>query len=166
MIKPQLTIQGLSRTKQLWFCFGFLLLLAPAGPAFGKTTFHSMSVKVLDCYDGDTCTIDVRGMPRKFAVLGKGLKVRLLGLDTPEMEGLCRRESDLAKEARSRLLHKIRKGKQIRLKLASFLDVYHRHLGKLYVDGQDIAPYMLRQRHKGYPLAHKKRGKDRHSWCR
>jgi len=152
----------MNRFLKLSLCLIFVF----PGLGSAKTHFSSFSVSLVDCYDGDTCTLNIKGLPSKYKILGQGIKVRLLGMDTPEIKGLCAKETKLAKAARSRLLRRLKSARGLRLELASFKDVYGRHMGKLYFDGVNAADYMLRQRHRGEPLAHKRRGKDRYSWCR
>jgi endonuclease YncB( thermonuclease family) len=50
------------------------------------------------CYDGDTCTISIPGLP---SVFGEKLGLRLMGIDTPEMQGKCDQERALAKQAKA-----------------------------------------------------------------
>ena len=49
------------------------------------------------CYDGDTCKFDIPDVPDVF---GKGLSIRIRGIDTPEIRGKCENEKVLAKKAK------------------------------------------------------------------
>ena len=51
------------------------------------------------CYDGDTCTVELRGcdLPDIF----RKMPVRVNGIDTPEIKGKCQREKALAIEAKT-----------------------------------------------------------------
>jgi endonuclease YncB( thermonuclease family) len=51
------------------------------------------SVKVLSCYDGDTCRLEREILPGRD-------RVRLANADTPEIEGRCQEEIDGAMMAR------------------------------------------------------------------
>ena len=51
---------------------------------------------LLNCYDGDTCRIRFTDTNPIVATQG----VRLSGFDTPEIRGKCRKEKELALEAR------------------------------------------------------------------
>jgi endonuclease YncB( thermonuclease family) len=54
---------------------------------------EAVTVKVLSCYDGDTCRLEREVLPGRD-------RVRLANADTPEIEGLCRDEIDRAVMAR------------------------------------------------------------------
>ena len=53
------------------------------------------AVTVEHCYDGDTCAVNLPGLP---SVFGEHLLVRLAGIDTPEKRGRCEREKALAQQ--------------------------------------------------------------------
>ena len=56
------------------------------GQPFEVAVFHG-------CYDGDTCTVSLpQGIP---ALFGDHITVRLAGIDTPEMKGICEEEKAL-----------------------------------------------------------------------
>ena len=59
---------------------------------------------VVDVYDGDTLTAEV--VPNVYS------RVRILGLDAPEIKGKCQAEIDLAKASRDRLADLVRHGAQ------------------------------------------------------
>ena len=62
------------------------------------------TVKYHDCYDGDTCTVDLLHNETKgYAVphfFGERVKIRLSGIDTAEIRGKCIKEKILAKAAK------------------------------------------------------------------
>ncbi len=62
------------------------------GQPFEVAVFHG-------CYDGDTCTVSLpQGIP---ALFGDHITVRLVGIDTPEMKGICEEEKALARQAQA-----------------------------------------------------------------
>ena len=80
--------------------FGLLLLCPPP-------SVHSadiLNVKVLSCYDGDTCRVD---LPRHlfaddiaYEFFGENISVRIGRVQTPDIRGRCKKEKDLAIQAR------------------------------------------------------------------
>ena len=62
------------------------------GHPFGVAIFHG-------CYDGDTCTVSLpESIP---ALFGDHITVRLTGIDTPEIKGMCEQEKVLARQAQA-----------------------------------------------------------------
>ena len=62
---------------------------------------HTQSIKIEKrngyfCYDGDTCNALMLGVPDSI----KKIKVRIRGIDTPEMKGKCENEKKLALKAK------------------------------------------------------------------
>ncbi len=60
---------------------------------------HTQSVKIEKrngyfCYDGDTCNARLLGVPKTI----QQIKVRINGIDTPEIKGKCEKEKLLAIE--------------------------------------------------------------------
>jgi micrococcal nuclease len=62
----------------------------PLADPFSRPIFHK-------CYDGDTCTFTLPGLPDVF---GDRISIRLVGIDTPEIRGHCQQEKRLAAQAR------------------------------------------------------------------
>src|SRR5690349_9649717 len=65
-----------------------------------STEGHPFEVAVFHgCYDGDTCTVSLpENIP---ALFGDHITVRLAGIDTPEIKGMCDEEKALAQKARA-----------------------------------------------------------------
>lgn len=59
-----------------------------------------IEAKVTNIHDGDTFTVEMYLLPG----LVKYAQVRLLGIDTPELNGKCQKEIDLANKARKYLI--------------------------------------------------------------
>ena len=75
----------------------FVLLVAGLSPAaaFGLT-IELREYKDRVCYDGDTCYIIIKALPKKL----EKMSIRILGIDTPEIRGKCSKEKELALKAR------------------------------------------------------------------
>lgn len=54
-----------------------------------ETNFYFYKAVVRDVYDGDSCTVDI---DLGFGIWMKGQKLRLMGIDTPELRGSEREE--------------------------------------------------------------------------
>ncbi len=55
------------------------------------------NVTYRSCYDGDTCRFDI---PKPHPFFGENIPVRIAGIDTPERQGKCDQEKQLAVKAR------------------------------------------------------------------
>lgn len=109
------------------------------------------------CYDGDTCTITLRGLP---AVFGDKIGLRIWGVDTPEKRGRCEKEKELAEEARMLTLAAVRGARRI-----EFSEVgrgkYFRVVARLKIDGRYLDE-MLIEKGLGVPYFGGAKTKD---WC-
>ena len=107
--------------KRLWV----LLVLALCGGA------QAMSGVVTHVSDGDTLWVRPEG--------GRPVKVRLQGIDAPER---CQPWGTQAQAAlASRVLHR-----QVQVRTRAH-DDYHRAIGTLELNGEDIAAWMVREGH-------------------
>ena len=105
---------------------------------------YTYSAKVISVYDGDTITVDI-DLGFKFSV--RNFKIRMYGIDTPEIKGSTRDRGILARDAlREKIL-----GKDIILHtLKDEQEKYGRWLGIVYVNGENVNNWMLT---KGYAVA-------------
>jgi len=112
-------------------------LLTPAEPATGAYSV----------YDGDTITI-------------RGERIRIMGLDTPELGrgARCASEGRMAIAARDELRRLLR-GAEITLRRDGS-DRYGRTLAYVYADGQDVAQALI-----AAGLARPYDGGRRAGWC-
>lgn len=98
---------------------------------------YTYKAHVVSIYDGDTLTVDI---DLGFCVNLKKIKVRLFGLNTPEIKGQSRDKGLISRDAlRSRILDKdivIRTIKDQQEK-------YGRWLGIVELDGEDINHWMI-----------------------
>ena len=104
------------------------------------TTYVSADIKIrkqndLYCYDGDTCYVTYKG---------KNDKVRLLGLDTPEISNpKCEQEYALGIDARNFVNNLISEGVSIKFKTEYNRDFFGRILSYVIVDGENVSKKMV-----------------------
>ena len=102
-----------------------------------------LAVSFSRCYDGDTCTATIPGVP---AVFGAGIGIRLRGIDTPELRGKCPLEKKLAIAARDRARELVLLAEVVRLE-----DVgrgkYFRLVARIIADGRDVSQVLLEEGH-------------------
>lgn len=99
--------------------------------------FHN--VKVINNYDGDTLTVNIPNVPPLF---GDNMRVRLLGIDTPEMKGKCEKEHMLAMAAKE-LIHNITRDNPSVSLLNTQRDKYFRVLADVQTSVGDLATILL-----------------------
>ena len=114
--------------------------------------------KVISVYDGDTFRADLAsGHP----LISKNIRIRLSGIDTPEIKGKCWKEKELAKRARDYLSYRLEMSDKVVLRNVK-RGKYFRLVADVYLDGKSINEELL---DKG--LAHYyKEGRGRKlDWC-
>ena len=112
--------------------------------------------KVISVYDGDTFRVNIDSLP---PIVGKNIPIRLNGVDTPEIQGKCKYEKDLAIEARDFVRNKLANAKEIRLtKLQR--GKYFRVVADVMIDGVSLEQELLDNK-----LAYKYTGGKKSSWC-
>lgn len=89
-----------------------VVLLIVGLPAWAGTYGSFNGVVFHACYDGDTCTFTISGV---HPLLGKKIKVRLRGIDTPEIRSKCEWEKVRAKQTRDFLIALLRESPRIDL---------------------------------------------------
>ena len=123
-----------------------------AAPEYGTVTVS----KVISVYDDDTFRVDIDSLP---PIVGKNIPIRLNGIDTPEIQGKCQQEKDLALEARDFVRNKLANAKEIKLtKLKR--GKYFRVVADVYFDGVSLEQELLDNE-----LAYKYTGGKKSSWC-
>jgi endonuclease YncB( thermonuclease family) len=123
-----------------------------AAPEYGTVTVS----KVISVYDGDTFRADIDSLP---PIVGKNIPIRLNGVDTPEIQGKCQYEKDLAVKARDFVRNKLANAKEIKLtKLQR--GKYFRVVADVIVDGFSLEKELLENK-----LAYKYTGGKKSSWC-
>ena len=78
--------------------------------AASRTSFKD--VQYVKNYDGDTITVNLPGVNDFF---GQGIAVRVLGVDTPEIQGACESEKVLAIKARDYVHKRLSRARRIDL---------------------------------------------------
>ena len=134
----------------------FILFLgvfsAQAAPEYGTVIVS----KVISVYDGDTFRVDIDSLP---PIVGKNIPIRLNGVDTPEIQGKCQYEKDLAIKARDSVRNKLTNAKEIKLtKLQR--GKYFRVVADVMIDGVSLEQELLENK-----LAYKYTGGKKTSWC-
>ena len=134
----------------------FILFLgvfsAQAAPEYGTVIVS----KVISVYDGDTFRVDIDSLP---PIVGKNIPIRLNGVDTPEIQGKCQYEKDLALKARDFVRNKLANAKEIKLTNLQ-RGKYFRVVANVLVDGVSLEQDLLENE-----LAYKYGGGGKSSWC-
>lgn len=136
--------------KQTTLIFCLLLSLIANSQDFNNPVFKY-------CYDGDTCTFDLVGLP---PIFGKNISVRLLGVDTPEMRGKCKAEIILAKKAKTFVNDILKRANAIKL-LNVQRGKYFRLVSRILVDGKYLDEELIKN-----GLGRFYDGGKRKSWCK
>ncbi len=97
------------------------------------------NVKYLYNYDGDTITVDIKGVHR---IIGEKVSIRVYGIDTPEIRGACFNEKLLAFRAKFYVSDVLSKSKKIKLKNVS-RGKYFRIVAEVITDEGDLAKLLL-----------------------
>lgn len=132
----------------------FILVMLVLMP-FAAYAEQVVPVRVLSVYDGDTITVDAKIWVNQII----RTKVRIAGIDTPEIRAKCGTEKTMALAAKQLLMdllsdngvtiRNIRNGKYA-----------GRVLADVYVDGHDVSEMLISS---GY--ARKYEGGKRKGWC-
>ena len=112
--------------------------------------------KVISIYDGDTLRVNIDSFPD---IVGKNIRIRIKGIDAPEIKGKCQREIDLAIMARDYLRNAINQSSHIELRNIE-RGKYFRIAGELYIDGENISNNLIKRK-----LAYHYNGGKKRSWC-
>ena len=137
----------------LYFLICFLSLNTYAAKQYGSVTVS----KVISVYDGDTFRVNIDSLP---PIVGKNIPVRLEGVDTPEINGKCEYEKDLALEARDFVRSKLSNAVEILLNDLQ-RGKYFRIVAKVYIDGVSLEEELLQN-----GLAYQYNGGKKSNWCK
>ena len=113
--------------------------------------------KIISIYDGDTFRVNIDSLP---PIVGKNIPVRLEGVDTPEINGKCQYEKDLALKARDFVRSKLLNATEIKLKDLQ-RGKYFRIVAKAYIDGVSLEEELLQN-----GLAYQYNGGKKSNWCK
>ena len=119
-------------------------------------------VKFIKNYDGDTITIDI---PQVHPFFGKKAKIRLIGIDTPELRpkgeaNPC--EAEWGKVAKKFVENELSSAKRIDLTDVKSLDKYGRILTTLIYDDKNLNKLMIKN-YLAVPYYGEKKPKV--NWC-
>jgi micrococcal nuclease len=135
-----------------------LAALGITGPALleaRETLLGPIQAQVISVYDGDTITVRAR------IWLGQEVetRVRLDGIDTPELRGKCKGEKELAKKARD-FLAKLA-GNTVTLRNIRYGKYAGRVIARVLTEGgEDLVAALIHSGH-GRPYS----GSKRQGWC-
>ena len=132
-------------------------LLSASDLIHTKVSISPNSIKYI--YDGDTLTIECLA---DFKCQKNALKVRIMGVDTPEIKGKCRSEIVLARKAKQFTVEFVRTKSDIVLAYDEYnkYDRYGRLLAYLSVNGRDLSESLIENN-----LGRRYNGGKRLSWC-
>lgn len=120
----------MQNTKKFFF---FVLLIC--APFFSSA--DTLTAKIVSIHDGDTMTVQVPDEAQKY-------KIRLLGVDTPEVEFFEETQGEAALAARDYLRSLAPVGaKAVVVFDANGMDKHNRILGRIYVDDIELNREML-----------------------
>ena len=137
----------------LYFLICVLSLNTYAAKQYGSVTVS----KVISVYDGDTFRVNIDSLP---PIVGKNIPVRLEGVDTPEINGKCQYEKDLALKARDFVRRKLLNATEIKLNDLQ-RGKYFRIVAKVYIDGVSLEEELLQN-----GLAYQYNGGKKSNWCK
>ncbi len=112
------------------------------------------NARVVSVYDGDTLTVDAAPWPG----LTARTKVRVAGVDTPEIRGKCQAEKDLAIRARDFVRSTV--GVEVRLTNIRPGKYAGRVIADVWVNGQKLSDLLMAE-NLGRPY----HGGRREGWC-
>ena len=133
------------------------LLLCNALHSYAESYGDYQGAIYLQNYDGDTIRFD---LPRYPPIAGKDIRVRVNGIDTPEIKGKCEKEKYDAKQAQQMVADILKDAEQIDLKSME-RGKYFRIAADVIVDGESLGDMLIEAgvavRYSG--------GKKTHKWC-
>ena len=142
-----------------FFLFSFLFFATHSEEIFANEKNYSYDYKIIRVIDGDTVEIEAPFLPKP---LEPSLKLRVIGIDTPEKEARakCEMEKQLAIEAKNFLTAKISSAKIIKIKLVKWDKYGGRILGDIFLDSALVSQLMI---DSGYAKPYD--GGIKSSWC-
>ena len=123
----------------------------------GVVDFTStLRATVVKIYDGDTITVNIPGIHPLF---GQKISVRINNIDTPELNGQCATERDLAIRAKEITSQLIPVGSAVTLKNIK-RDKYFRILADIYIGSINVGQTLVESK-----VAVLYSGGAKPSWC-
>ena len=125
-------------------------------PTDSKAEIELRKYKNNVCYDGDTCYITMKSLPKSLSKM----TVRILGIDTPELRGKCAKEKELAMKAKIFANQLFREARKIEFKDLKWDKYGGRILSNVYLDGYLYADMIINEQ-----LAKAYDGGKKEGWC-
>lgn len=115
--------------------------------------------KITRVLDGDTVEFEAKFLPVE---LGDKLKIRVLGVDTPEKapRAKCDKEAQAGQLATDFTKKLISSGKDIKIEIKEWDKFGGRVLGDVIVDGNRVSELLIKNK-----LARSYHGEAKQSWC-
>lgn len=139
----------------------FFLLYSNLVEANGHISYtHEYNYKIKRVIDGDTLEIEIDFLPKE---LGNTLKLRVLGVDTPEKgnRSHCVLESFKAENATLFTKMEVEKAKDIKIIIRKWDKYGGRVLGDIRLDGELLSKKLI---DKGYAIEYMGKG-SKPNWC-
>ena len=133
------------------------LLLCNALHSYAESYGDYQGAIYLKNYDGDTIRFNLPGYP---PIAGKDIRVRVNGIDTPEIKGKCKKEKYEARQARDMVADILKGAEKINLKNMK-RGKYFRIAADVIVDGENLADVLIEA---GRAIKYDG-GKKIHKWC-
>lgn len=130
------------------FVLAFLLLVS-----FQASAYEIHSPRVID---GDTFESNIKPFPNLAP-----LKIRLLGIDTPELRGKCEKEQQKAKDAKT-FVARLVKDKPVQFDVVKYDKFGGRVNGNAFVEGKSVATLLI---DNGFAVAYSGSG-PKQDWCK
>ena len=112
--------------------------------------------RIIKVIDGDTFRVDINELPD---IIGKNIRIRILGIDAPEINGKCAFEKELAIKARDFVQILLDNTDLVVLKNLNRGNFF-RLLAEVIVDGKNLGELLVAN-----DLAVRYQGKKKSSWC-
>ena len=133
-----------------------LILFNSIIAASNAEDYSDVSVsRIIKVIDGDTFRVDINELPN---IIGKNIRIRILGIDAPEINGKCAFEKELAIKARDFVQILLDNADSVILKNLDRGNFF-RLLAEVIVDGKNLGELLIAK-----DLAVRYQGK-KSSWC-
>ena len=133
-----------------------LILFNSIIAASNAEDYSDVSVsRIIKVIDGDTFRVDINELPD---IIGKNIRIRILGIDAPEINGKCAFEKELAIKARDFVQILLDNADSVILKNLDRGNFF-RLLAEVIVDGKNLGELLIAK-----DLAVRYQGK-KSSWC-
>jgi len=134
-----------------------LILFNSIIAASNAEDYSDVSVsRIIKVIDGDTFRVDINELPD---IIGKNIRIRILGINAPEINGKCTFEKELAIKARDFVQILLDNADLVILKNLNRGNFF-RLLAEVIVDGKDLGELLIAN-----DLAVRYQGQKKLSWC-